>query len=183
MSTVSSFQVTQKERAGVSIAEKELTCMERSKCRSMETNRRKLKAGHIQGKYDQDKRLCKHGNGRIWPFFLQRAASKRDRILIFWLKKWTREPQTDRKTRNRKRNEDFLLFKWRTRLHMEMFSPCRQKKKPRQKKTSLCIHEEATRQIRLIPKLCSAPRYLRKNARAINNSTKVLGGGRSGHMA
>ena len=52
-------------------------------------------------------------NGRIWHFFQQCVTSKRDRILKFLLKKKKdcRTSWAVRKTRSRKRDVSFLLFK------------------------------------------------------------------------
>lgn len=78
MSTVSSFQMTQKERAGVSTAEKEFTCMEHN----VLCDRRPAKGSLKQATFKEN-RLGKHGNGRICLFFQQHAANKRESILIF----------------------------------------------------------------------------------------------------
>lgn len=81
MSTVSSFQVMQRDwerssvskREGFEYREQSVLC----EWRPAKGNR----IGHIQGHYDQDDGLCRPGKGRIWPF-IQQSPTVIDRILV-----------------------------------------------------------------------------------------------------
>lgn len=164
MCIVSSFQVTQKDpESGVSTTEEKLSCTEQNaSCDG--TGTRKLRASHIQGKDNRDGGLCRRGNGRIWPFIQQRAARERESFDVLTEKMDCRTTVADRETRSGKRDhEGLLLFKEEEETPCRDVLPLQPGQQAEAEENSPCIHEEATRQARLTPKLCQVPSYMRKS--------------------